>query len=240
MQSESQQSQQFPDVGQTDDDLKRRLTQLLPPRPRIAGLRCGRNNVRSFLPLRSIPKQFKAGAHRTLDPPLLHYGWHFEIKDLERITEKRGFLVRIPCESGLSSDDDDWDSEEEEDAELSLDAEARRARAEERAAARKAEKARRTELSKEICNDMDVDETLRNVLGYLKERQLSVPCLRYRCVFASTRVMISIVSNYHASLAISEKAVQTLQEVFERKDKPVWDMDNWSHGWTYRSLRNNK
>ncbi|THU98790.1 hypothetical protein K435DRAFT_777303, partial [Dendrothele bispora CBS 962.96] len=236
----SQQHCQLPDDSQVDDDFEHRLKQLLPPRPGKAGLRCGLNNVRSFLPLNGIPKQFVAGIHRTLDPPLLHYGWHFKIQDLERVTEKRGFLVRMPYEPEFLADDWDWDSEEEEDIERGLDEETRRARAKERAEARKAEDARRTEVSKEICNDMDVEETLRNVLGYLKERQLSVPCLRYRCVAASTGVMISFVSNYHTNFVISERAVQTLQEVFERTDKPVWDMGYWSRGWTYRSLNSSR
>ncbi|THU98791.1 hypothetical protein K435DRAFT_521882 [Dendrothele bispora CBS 962.96] len=237
MQSESTKNHQF---SEADDDLKCRIRQLLPPRPRKPGLRCGLDDLDSALPLRSIPKQFLPGAHRTLDPPLLHYGWHFKKQDLKRVTAQRGLFVEMPLDPEFLSDDRDCDSEEGEDIERGLDEDTRRARAKERAEARKVEKARRVEFSHKIGNDMDIHSTLRNVLGYLKERQLSVPCLRYRCVCVSTGVMISIVSNYHTNFAISERAVRTLQEIFEREDEPVWDMDYWSRGWSYRSLRYNK
>ncbi|KAK7464817.1 hypothetical protein VKT23_006023 [Stygiomarasmius scandens] len=205
-------------IASRDPELVKKIHQLLPPKFKSSGLRCGRDNVSSVLPVPVIPPQYFAGAHPTMKPPLLHFGWHFEERDLEIATEKHGLLVvekvaeREPIDE---VDPEDMTPEELEEWKAELE---------------DMETIRRIELE---SPRIDVHATLGNIKSHLKEKGVLVPCLTWAAVACKTGVMVSIVTNYEYKWVPITSTVQALQEILDREDKPVWDIDYWSSGWRH-------
>ncbi|KAK7464816.1 hypothetical protein VKT23_006022 [Stygiomarasmius scandens] len=201
-----------------DPELVKKIRQLLPPSWRSSGLRGGRDNVSSILPVPVIPPQYFAGVYPNMKPPLLHFGWHLKRQDLEVAADKHGLLVvakvakREPIEE---VNPEDMTPEELEDWKAELE-------------------------DMETCRQVaqasprvDVHATLAKIQSHLKEKGILVPCLSWVAVACKTGVMVSVVTNYKHKWVPNARTVQALQEILDREDKPVWDIDYWSSGWQY-------
>ncbi|KAK7464814.1 hypothetical protein VKT23_006020 [Stygiomarasmius scandens] len=200
-----------------DPELVKKIHQLLPPSFTSSGLRCGRDNVSSILPVPIIPRQYFAGEYPTMKPPLLHYGWHLKERDLEVAADKHGLLVvaKVAKREPIELNPDDMTPEDLEDWKAELET---------------METYRRTAQG---LPHIDVHATLANIQSHLKEKGILVPCLSWAAVACKARVMVSIVTNYNYEWVPTGRDVRALQEILDREDEPVWDIDYWSSGWKY-------